>query len=246
MLIDMLCTKEETDICFPVRLYRVCITDEDKPYEQLYKIMPPERQKKADRLKNDKVRNRCIAAYALLDHAVGDLWSDIHPQKALPDRPFGICESEKGKPAFTDIPVCFNISHSGDRIIVALSPLEVGCDVEHKSSNALKVAKRFFSKKEYDALKALHDGEEAAARFTGLWTIKESVVKCCGEGIGRGFDDFSVVDDHGNTPESVRLPGEEGTYHIREYPGEGGYRYSVCSLYERFEDEIRDVVLEIH
>ena len=60
------------------------------------------------------------------------------------------------------------------------------------------------------------------------------------------FDDFSVVDDDGNTLTSINLPGTDDIYHIREYEGEEGYRYSVCSLYDLFEESIKDVVLEIH
>ena len=245
MLIDMLCTKEDNFYRFPVRVYRTHISDVQDLYDDLYAIMPQERRIRADRLKDQKVRNRCIAAYALLDHGLRDLWGDIGDDRILPDKPFDIAEDEKGKPYFTDIPVCFNISHSGDRVIVALSPLDVGCDVEHKSSNALKVAERFFSPGEYKLLKALGD-DAGAAKFTAIWTVKESIVKCCGDGIGRGFDDFSVVDDDGNTVDSLKIPGTEDIFHIREYEGEGGYRYSVCSLYDLFEETIKDLDLEIH
>ena len=243
MLNDMFDMKEDMKYRFPVRVYRVHFTDEDDKYERFYDLMPPERKKKADRLKNKKVRNQSIAAYALADHAIRDLWGELAFSDPLPDRPFHIFENEKGKPYFKDIPVCFNISHSGERIIVALSPLEVGCDVEHKNSNALKVAERFFAKPEYELLAALGDEDKIAKEFTGLWTINESIVKCCGEGIGRGFDDFSVVTKDGRLSESVKLPGDDNIYHIREYEGENGYRYSVCSLYDDFEDKIRDVTL---
>ncbi len=247
MLNDMFDMKEDIKYRFPVRVYRVHFTGEDDKYERFYDLMPAERKKRADRLKNKKVRNQCIAAYALVDHAVCDLWDELSisdPLPApLPDRPFRILENEKGKPYFKDIPVCFNLSHSGERIIVALSPLEVGCDVEHKNSNALKVAERFFAKPEYELLAALGDDDKIAKKFTGLWTIKESIVKCCGEGIGRGFDDFSVTDEDCKTKKSIKLSGDDNIYHIREYEGENGYRYSVCSLYDDFEDKIRDVTL---
>ena len=227
------------DRSFLVRLYVSDISMSEEFYDGWYDRMPKERQKRADRFKHDADRHRLIGAYALLVHAMTELFEG----EDLSGR-FNISETSDGKPYFTDIPVCFNISHSMDRIAVALSPKEVGCDVEVKSGNVLTVAKRFFTPEEYVYLQSIEDEEERSGEFTRIWTMKESVVKCSGEGIRHRFDDFSCVDEKGIAKGEITLAGKDSGYHIKEYESENGYRYSVCSMHDRFEDSIRRITLK--
>ncbi|MBO4889746.1 MAG: 4'-phosphopantetheinyl transferase superfamily protein [Lachnospiraceae bacterium] len=221
---------------FATRLY---VSDIDATEELLgkwYAAMPSARRQRCDRFRSEADRRRCIMAYALLVHALGDIGVS---EGDIPD----MREGADGKPFFEDIPVCFNISHAGERVAVAVSDSQVGCDVECRSDNALRVAKRFFAPEEYAFLESLEDEESQRAEFTKLWTMKESVIKCCGEGIRRVLSDFSVTDEHGNRKKTVTLPGKDERYHIKEFAGEGGYCYSVCTVSENIEDGIRRIRL---
>ena len=190
-------------------------------------------------------RRRCITAYALLAYSLRDLAADLGKYKEWDlAMPLAIELTQEGKPYPDHIPVCFNISHSGERVAVALSALDVGCDVEYRSRNALSIAKRFFSTAEYEYLDGIEDECERDSEFTRLWTMKESVVKCCGEGISHPFGDFSLVDVNGARLDTVRLPGRGEVYRIREFEGENGYCYSVCSLCDTTEDKIRYIKLD--
>lgn len=87
----------------------------------------------------------------------------------------------------------FNISNSGDHIVIALSLWpRLGVDIEGRSRVRLieKIAQRYFSPSEIEALMAL----PAAARqhrFYQLWTLKEAYIKACGMGLAIPLDHFS-------------------------------------------------------
>ncbi len=219
---------------FATRLYVSDTGCPEETFTKWYDLMPTARKARCDRLKMEADRKRCIAAYALLVHALRD--AGVMCEDTL-----NISETSEGKPLIRDIPVKFSISHAKDRVAVALSGDEVGCDVEYRSTNALKIAKRFFTDKEFAFLDLLEDEDIRDHEFTRIWTMKESVVKCCGEGIKRPFDDFYCVDEKGETIDPVMLPGKSGAYHINEYESESGYCYSVCSRYSEFEKHLRRV-----
>ncbi len=208
-------------------------------FDRWYDLMPKARRERAQRFKKESDRRRNIGAYALLVHSVTELLGSSDLSGRL-----NISESADGKPYFTDIPVCFNISHSKDRIVVALSPEKVGCDVERERVDTLGIARRFFAAEEYDLLLRIEDEEKRSHEFTRLWTLKESVVKCIGEGIRHELGDFSLVDDDGRRKETITLPGFDESYHIREFESESGYCYSVCSTSGNIEERIRRVRLK--
>jgi 4'-phosphopantetheinyl transferase len=101
-----------------------------------------------------------------------------------------------GKPelALDAAPVSFNVSHSGDWILVALAVRRaVGVDIEQMRSGmaVLEIAQRVFSEAERTALAAL----PAAAReesFFSCWTRKEAYIKARGDGLLLPLDSFDV------------------------------------------------------
>ena len=93
--------------------------------------------------------------------------------------------TQQGKPFLADYTteLKFNLSHSGELILLAVSPsLELGIDVEqHKSiQNWEKIAKKVFSAKTIDDLKKEKKPELA---FLKAWTEFEARQKSHGEGI---------------------------------------------------------------
>ncbi len=212
------------------RLYCTKLSDDEEFYRLWYGRMSKSRRERCDRYSKDADRHRCIMAYALLEHALNDAGQKMSD----------IGTDENGKPCFMRSDLFFNISHSDERVTVALSSAGVGCDVENKSKSALKIAGRFFTDREYELLASL-DKEGMEHMFTRLWTLKESVVKCSGEGIRRSFKDFSLVDDAGMIKRSVTIPGTDDTFYVREYDRGDGYCYSICSLSPDIEDDMRCV-----
>ena len=86
--------------------------------------------------------------------------------------------------------LCFNVSHSGDYVALALSDDAVGCDIQEIKPCNLRVAKRHYSENESRLIENSNDKDEC---FMWLWTLKESVLKFTGKGISGGLStyDFS-------------------------------------------------------
>jgi 4'-phosphopantetheinyl transferase len=89
----------------------------------------------------------------------------------------------------------FNVSHSGDHLVLAVANRTVGVDIERvdPSIGAEGIAARFFAPEERAALDALSGERDAFLRaFFLCWSRKESVVKAIGDGLGMSLSAFAV------------------------------------------------------
>lgn len=96
--------------------------------------------------------------------------------------------NEHGKPYITDSPLNFNISHSRDRLLIAVSVgRELGVDIEFRKKNfdSTAIVKRWFSVEERAAI-------EKGSDFFDIWAKKEAYVKALGVGIYKNFHTFTV------------------------------------------------------
>ena len=82
----------------------------------------------------------------------------------------------------------FNISHSKDYVVLALSDKEVGIDIQEIKPLKANVPKRFFTDLDNEYID--QNEEERTERFTKVWSAKESFAKLTGNGIGEGFATF--------------------------------------------------------
>jgi len=96
-----------------------------------------------------------------------------------------------GKPELADAALQFNLSHSGDALLLALSrDAALGVDLEARNRRTRAVpelAQRWFTPGEAALLSAQPETSQQSA-FLRLWTCKEAVLKCAGTGIGAGLD----------------------------------------------------------
>ena len=84
----------------------------------------------------------------------------------------------EGKPYIKDCPYHFNLSHSGDWLLLAVGDAPVGADIEKITKIRPKTMEKYFSQSEQERVKK--NGTKA---FFEIWTQKESYVKYTGEGI---------------------------------------------------------------
>lgn len=113
----------------------------------------------------------------------------------LPPKKIDLSIQENGKPFLKNKQLFFNLSHTRDYAILAVSrDIEVGVDIEkHKNlSNHLDIAKRFFHSDEFQYLLEIEDVQKRQEAFFVFWTAKEAIVKATGEGIVAGLNNFCV------------------------------------------------------
>ncbi len=100
-----------------------------------------------------------------------------------------------GKPGFEDMDgLYFNLSHSGDLILMALTDTETGCDIQKIKKGSVRLAGRFFTPEENEMIESAKDGDIDEV-FTRIWARKESYIKALGEGLGHDLRSFSVLSD---------------------------------------------------
>lgn len=160
----------------------------------------------------------------------------------LPDHPF--TTGEKGKPAPDGYQgIHFNISHSGQWVVAALSPASVGVDVEKIRKVPEGVAHRFFSETENKMLRnAVNEVEKAEIFFT-LWTLKESFLKAIGKGLTKSLGSFTIVETGHKQYSLANDPEAEGFY-LKTFELCEGYKLAACAANNKFCDQIK--ILNTH
>lgn len=116
-------------------------------------------------------------------------------------------EGAHGKPFVDGGAVFFNLSHSGDWIVVAVADVEVGVDVElaRLDVDVLEIAPTVFTPAERAALGLLTDETARRCAFYRLWARKEAVLKAWGTGFS--LDSKRVEVGLGPGPLPVALEG---------------------------------------
>ena len=92
---------------------------------------------------------------------------------------------ENGKPYLKNSKIEFNISHSEDLSVYAVSKNEIGVDIEkiREIPNIEGIVKYFFTEKEAGQVK-FSEGKQRNRIFLKIWTQKEAVGKMLGIGLG--------------------------------------------------------------
>ena len=125
---------------------------------------------------NGEGRQQSFAASLLLEYVVKRLFPKA-------EHPLEVAIAQGGKPYLAKEPdIHFNLSHSGDWAVCAISSSPVGVDIQQCRSFKPNIADRFFHPDEVQYLSALPPAERETAFYT-LWTLKESYVKADGRGL---------------------------------------------------------------
>lgn len=166
-------------------------------YHRAFEALTPDEQSRADRFVFDEVRRR----FVVCRYRVRQLLAKLLEIVAADVR---FAYSQWGKPRLADsmqkhasasgrvLPVCFNISNSGDLGVLAVSRSPVGVDVEvlERRFSHRSIESQVVSPKErdgWDQIKAV-DRDDAMMR---LWVCKEALLKAMGLGIAEGLQQVS-------------------------------------------------------
>ncbi len=164
--------------------YQICnIRDfTDAQFERMYRTAAPERRERADRFRFADDRARCLCA----DHLARNMLADAG---GVAPACVTFTYGPKGKPQ-ANLPLHFNVSHSGEYVLCAVSDTPIGVDIEQIKHFRGGMVARFFT----DAEAAYVWGNtqvqnesvtdpEVCRRFYRVWTAKEAYTKMTGTGI---------------------------------------------------------------
>ncbi len=157
----------------------------------LLSTLSADERERAARFSVEKYRDHFVAARGTLRRVLAR-YLDVQAEELT------FSYGEHGKPALASqwaaADLHFNMSHSRDVALCAVARgQQVGVDVEYPRPqvNYERIAERFFSLEEFEALMELPESARRRA-FYNIWTRKEAYVKARGDGIAAGLGTFSV------------------------------------------------------
>ncbi|MEF7613145.1 4'-phosphopantetheinyl transferase superfamily protein [Aquincola sp. MAHUQ-54] len=166
----------------------------DAPPPEVLAHLQREEHARAARFHFGRDRDRHLATRWLVRRVLS------HYAPGVPPADWRFADNTWGRPAVAapvpGLPLHFNVSHSADAVLMVVARHEaIGVDVEsHRPGDAAGMAELVFSPAERAWLNAAPpDAEARVDRFLALWTLKESFVKACGQGLSMPLQRFGVL-----------------------------------------------------
>lgn len=194
------------------------ILDDDNLFRYYYDLMPAYRQKKIDTYVFKKDKKLSLGVGVLLMLALKEIGLDIHKETFI--------EKKNRKPYLKNRKIFFNLSHSENKVLCAISSDEIGCDIEKIKDIDLMIAKRFFYDEEYALLQSKSSKQEQTELFYRLWTLKESFMKVTGLGFHLPLNQFCIIIK--NDKIDVRQNVNKKKYYFSEFNIFDDYKISCC------------------
>lgn len=202
---------------------------DEQSFQQLLALVSEEKKARIVRFVHKKDAWRSLLADMLLRLALKKHFHLQHEELAFDTNTYG-------KPYLIGKPnIGFNLTHSGDWVGCVVGTSPVGIDIEEIRPIDIQIAKRFFTKQEYESLKILSPAEQTQ-RFYHLWTLKESCIKADGRGLSVPLNSFTFQnEDNSNL---IAVHGLEHPYYCQTYELEHTYKLAVCSQTNAFPEGI--------
>jgi len=180
------------------------------------RLLSSEEQERARRFRVERPRKEFVLTRGtlrtLLAQYLGITPQEVHFRYAVRGKP--ALEGESG--------LCFNVSHTDGLALMAfVMRRTIGIDVENlvRGVDAQRLAERFFSERERQALRSLR-GDELQAAFFRCWTRKEAYIKAKGDGLSLALHEFDV---------SIAEQDRDALLATRPDPTEAA-RWTVCDV----------------
>lgn len=184
----------------------------------LAQTLSPDEQQRSQRYYFQRDRHRFIAGR-------GTLRQILSQYTAQPPQQLQFTYSQKGKPALIESSLQFNVSHSHQLGLIAISLLPIGIDIEHlRPTSVLQLAQRYFHPQEYDFLTSLPI-EKQLTTFFQFWTAKEAYLKGTGEGL-TGLQQIEVS----LTPNQIHLLKPTTNWVLSPFTPSPNYRATIAVL----------------
>ncbi len=160
-----------------VHIYDITISASLHLLPLAHSLLNEAEYKRAHSYYRQKDRERFMVSRVALRQLLGK-YIEHQPQDIV----FAIGNNKKPFIQNTERPVYYNVSHSGDKILIAISDKEVGIDVEHKLADFdfEEIIPTCFSAEEALHIRSFKDPRHT---FYLLWTRKEALLKATAKGV---------------------------------------------------------------
>jgi 4'-phosphopantetheinyl transferase len=168
-----------------VDIWRIGISSNLTHLNRFSSVMNTDELARSKRYLQLKDRNRFIISRGALRTILGR-YLNLRPSSIE----FGLHQNKKPYIKNTsNTPPFYNVSHSGDWIVIAVSDSEIGVDTElvEQSFDFRDIIKDYFSLGE---ISYINENEAPCEGFFKLWTRKEALTKATGKGLD---DDLKFV-----------------------------------------------------
>jgi 4'-phosphopantetheinyl transferase len=193
-----------------VHVWRANLNLPTTTIEELATILSSDEIARANKFRFTKDKNRFTAARSVLRQLLGN-YLQISPGKLEFEY------SNRGKPRLSaSMPnscLQFNVSHSHEYALYGfIYDQAIGVDIEYlrEMSDAVKIAERFFSPREFKLI-ASYAEEEQHQVFFKFWTAKEAYLKATGTGLASSIADVEISLDHTECPKLLAIQGNQTT-----------------------------------
>ena len=202
-----------------------------------WNILDPDEQARALRFKRDRDRHQYILVRSILRRL-------ISVYVGIPAAELRFCYGGKGKPALANLlldeRIEFNVSHSHHFALWGLGRHPLGVDVEHVKSDvqADRIAKRFFTTREYTAFQS-QSPDLQRDFFYQLWTRKEACIKAKGESLFEQIGELEVPCCEGEQSRWLLL--EKASLYVQNVRLHPAYAVAIASVREGLQLSCFDV-----
>ena len=182
-------------------------------------LLSADEQARADRYRQEDDVARFVAGRGALRRILGE-------RTRLNPRTLVFAEGDGRKPALADHPsVHFNLSHSGDFVLIALAAEPVGVDIEAmRDIDHRALATMNFHPDEIAAMDAQADPR---ASFFQIWANKEAFLKAIGVGLTDQLTAINIALAGGRVDAPVSLSPH--TWHATQLDAPPGYKASLVT-----------------
>jgi 4'-phosphopantetheinyl transferase len=170
-----------------VDIWRLSLDLSADSVKSLESTLSADETKRAARFHFEVDKNRFIVAHGVLRRIIGR-YLQCDPAELT----FSV--NDYGKPALVNSALEFNLSHSGDFALIAVTQgRKIGVDVERirQGISSHVIAQQYFSKSEVAELQTLPLEQRVNGFFT-CWTRKEAYIKAQGLGLALPLESFDV------------------------------------------------------
>lgn len=189
-----------------LHVWRIDLPQSAECEAQLRTTLSPDEQARADRFRFERDRRRYIVGR-------GALRSILGRYLGCPPHRIAFEYEARGKPRLAAqhaSALQFNVSHSHELAVCAVTQQAVGVDVEYAGrvvTEVKRLALRFFSINENAVFGALPVEAQRAAFFR-CWTRKEAFIKTSGAGLSYPLDRFDVTLAPDQPPAFLSIDGD--------------------------------------